>query len=165
MPNLKILSSTVVAVLVLVVVASILSNNSPTMAQTTSTAPPRHFYVTKTFHDGSHVFGSCVSGYHVASLWEIHEPSNLSYNTTLGITTADSGQGAPVDIPGYFRTGFAPDPGLNCNAWTTNSSAASGFAVTLPQVSGSSGFITQTAPWVEISESCDSRLPVWCVQN
>src|SRR5713226_4755655 len=135
LPNIKVLFRTAIAVLVLVLIASILSHNNPTMAQTTSTAPPRHFYLTKTTHDGSHVFGSCGTGYHVASLWEIHEPSNLPYNPALGATLGDSGFGPPVDIAGYFRSGFAPDPGLNCNAWTTNSSTASGFAVGLPQVS------------------------------
>jgi hypothetical protein len=27
---------------------------------------------------------TCAVGYHMASLWEIHEPSNLRYDTALG---------------------------------------------------------------------------------
>ena len=33
----------------------------------------------------------------MASMWEIHDPSDLRYDTDLGLTLADSGSGPPSD--------------------------------------------------------------------
>jgi hypothetical protein len=46
----------------------------------------------------------------MASMWEISDPSNLRYDTQLGVTTADSGFGPPagtsfVAFFGWVRTG------------------------------------------------------------
>jgi len=97
---------------------------------------PRKFYLTKTLdHDGAEALSACAEGYHMASMWEIHEPSNLRYDTTLGLTTADSGFGAPIDS-GWIRTGFSANgsttPGRsNCNGWTTSATTSYGTRVSL----------------------------------
>ncbi len=58
---------------------------------------PRKFYLTKTLHTGAQALSACATGYHMASLWEIHDPTNLRYNTELGFTSgSDSGFGPPV---------------------------------------------------------------------
>jgi len=46
----------------------------------------KSYYVTKTSHDGSEALTACAEGYHMASLWEIFDTSNLRYNTQLGAT-------------------------------------------------------------------------------
>ena len=43
----------------------------------------KSFYLTKTSHNGSQVLTACAEGYHMASLWEIFDTSNLRYDTAL----------------------------------------------------------------------------------
>ena len=70
--------------------------------------------------------GVCADGYHFASLWEILDPSNLKYNSDLGVTSADNGEGPVNAQVGWVRTGFTNNntttPGrANCDGWTTTS--------------------------------------------
>jgi hypothetical protein len=68
---------------------------------------PRKFYLTQTLDNGSQALSACAAGYHMASLWEIFDPSNLKYDTTLGVTQADSGSGPPskeTTASGWIRT-------------------------------------------------------------
>jgi hypothetical protein len=115
----------------------------------------RHYYQTKTVHDGAGALGACAAGYHMASLWEILDPSNFRYNTELGLTTGDSGQG-PTVWPGWVRTGTMADVGAqpgegNCYGWTEADSGANGtqdFHV-----------------WHALTLPCDLLRPVWCLEN
>jgi hypothetical protein len=68
--------------------AAIQSQLSSLQAQVASLANKgrRKFYVTPTLHDGAHALSACATGYHMASLWEIHDTSNLTYDTDLGVT-------------------------------------------------------------------------------
>jgi hypothetical protein len=91
---------------------------------------PRMFYLTQTAVPGDQALTACAVGYHMASLWEIHEPSNLRYNTRLGVTQDDSGFGPPTGMEGWMRTGSVNNvqnqPGLaNCNSWTSHDLAHS----------------------------------------
>jgi len=67
----------------------------------------RRFYVSpdKAF-DGDDVLTACAAGYHAASLWEIWDPTNLVYDTTLGYPDSDSTDGLPTSIIGWVRTGY-----------------------------------------------------------
>ena len=75
----------------------------------------RQFYLTPDEFDGDEVLTACAPGYHMASLWEIVDPTNLKYNIVLGHTTPDSGQGPPPWSEGWVRTGYCegsnPAPG------------------------------------------------------
>ena len=87
--------------------------------------PRRSFYLTQTSHTGSQALTACAEDYHMASLWEILDPSNLRYNTELGHKKADSGSGPPVAY-GFARTGRealggGPIGAINCHAWTSDS--------------------------------------------
>jgi hypothetical protein len=78
-------------------------------------APPhrtlRTFYVTQTTHRGNQTLTACSSGYHMASLWEIFDMSNLRYDTQLGMTAEDSGFGPPTQTLGWIRTGVGSGDG------------------------------------------------------
>ena len=68
---------------------------------------------------------ACAQGYHMSSLREIFDTSNLRYDTDLGQTLADSGFGPP-NFFGWIRTGALATgdniPGRgNCNAWSSAS--------------------------------------------
>ncbi len=128
---------------------------------------PRKFYLTKTTHNGAQTLSACAPGYHMASLWEIHDTSNLRYNTDLGVTTGDSGFGPPTVI-GWIRTGSqasdAPNTGdTNCNAWTSADFHAFGT-----QARPTGNWIDagiNISPWRAVGDLCGTTANVWCVQD
>jgi hypothetical protein len=134
----------------------------------------RQYYLSQTQVVGSAALQACATGYHMASLWEIHEPSNLKYNTKLGVTTTDSGFGPPTYDNGMYlgwvRTGYRsynPDtPGEgNCDAWT--STDGWGTTVFLPSSWSGNAPSFDISPWWNPNSgtSCSSQQSVWCVQN
>ena len=99
----------------------------------------RKYYLTQTEVDGDETLTACASGYHMASLWEILDPSNLEYNTDLGFTRDDSGAGPPSEGWGWIRTGYnsysTGDSHIgrnNCANWTTDDEAIRGTYLSLP---------------------------------
>ena len=95
----------------------------------------------------------------MASLSEIHEPSNLRYDTSLGFTNADSGQGLPIFLSsefGWYRTGSESSVLVNCAAWTRSHEA---FGHALLRV----GLPSDT--WAHLRLECSIPQRVWCVQD
>jgi hypothetical protein len=174
METLKKVLGTAVVLVFVFAVASLFTHNESHAAKKApsapSAAPARGYYLTSTlFVDGGHALSACVSGYHMASLYEIHEPSNLRYDqdpagdgTNLGYTELDSGQGPPATRQGWIRGGI-PSPDWNCAAWTTNSSASLGAVVDLAGFWDSPG--VAVSPWEYTRMTCDQTLRVWCVQD
>ena len=134
-----------------------------------SPARPRRYYLTTTLHKGNEALTACATGYHMASLWEIHEPTTLRYETALGFTRGDSGAGPPALAFGWIRTGWVANesdvPGSsNCNSWTSDSGSGEGTAVGLPRA----WRLTDSpliSPWISIGELCLEPIRVWCVQD
>ena len=130
----------------------------------------RTFYVTRTRHDGSAAATACAAGYHMASIWEILDPSSLRYETALGVTYADSGEGAPTNVNAWVRTGRGPsnlqiEGAANCRAWTSNSSGDYGTAVRLPGIWTPVETIRPIHPWSAVAGQCDLEAAVWCAQD
>jgi hypothetical protein len=127
----------------------------------------RQYYITTSHHNGADADAACASGYHMASLWEILDTANLEYNTALGGTEADSGQGPPTCSHGWVRTGYYSDnsntPGVgNCNGWTSSDGSDYGTVARLPCD------WTQTQDvhvWQAWTETCDWPSTVWCVAD
>jgi hypothetical protein len=149
------------------------AQNASLAAQLASNGP-RKFYLTKTLHTGDQALSACDMGYHMASLWEIHEPSNLRYDTGRGLTKPDSGSGPPqggAQAAGWIRTGnFLGTFGIhgdgNCNAWTIPIEGASGSIVSLPgdwTLTGPS--LSAVGPWIAGAGRCSDGFSVWCVQD
>ena len=141
-------------------------------------APPlrtlRKFYVTQTTHAGNEALSGCNAGYHMASMWEILDVSNLQYETSLGLTRPDSGSGPPTLGIGWIRTGM--DPGgnnevgtANCLAYTNADHDRSGTRVFLPRVwtISPNPILPEVivSPWVADVSPCDQGAHVWCVQD
>ena len=130
---------------------------------------PRKFYLTQTTHNGANALSACASGYHMASMSEIVDPSNLRYDTDLGRTNDDSGFGPPNMHLGWIRTGnppnslFFPVGSVNCNAWTSAFVGDGGTAVSLLLEWNGAG--TPTSPWHAVSINCSNTPNVWCVQD
>jgi hypothetical protein len=125
----------------------------------------REYYLTKGTYGGANASTACADGYHMASLWEIMDPSNLFYNTSLGFTWGDSGHG-PSYYAGWVRTGYdndnsGPTGQSNCNGWSTTTGG--GTTANLPS--------TWDAGWQEmhvwnvVGLACNNVARVWCVED
>ena len=128
----------------------------------------RGFYLTTPTRTGGQALTACAPGFHMASLWEILDPSNLRYDTTLGFTIDDAGSGPPTAFHGWIRTGtkasgFRPAPRANCHAWESSSAVDYGTIVRL-SVAWSFDAVT-ASPWSPGHESCSVAQRVWCVQD
>jgi hypothetical protein len=160
-----------VALLAAAVVAHVAWGESPAAAA----GPPaagaassdvRQYYLTKGTYSGAGANLRCAAGYHMASLWEILDPSNLQYNTTLGQTRDDSGEG-PTTFRGWVRTGYTSSientaGRANCEAWT-NGVSGYGTTAALPN--------TWNAGWQDLhvwnvqTYACNDVNRVWCVED
>ncbi len=94
--------------------ASVIAPNmrsSQQMIQATTFVPPagRNFYVTYTTYTPTTAQSACLPGYHMASLWEILDVSELTYDFDYqsfpSKTVPDSGFGPPSNWYGWVRTG------------------------------------------------------------
>lgn len=129
-----------------------------------------HYYLTDDTWDGKQALGACAEGYHMASLWEILDVSNLTYDTALGYhhTPGDEGEGPPTNVEGWVRTGNAASigpsqPGMdNCAAWTWHEAGTMGTVVSLPNNWAIPG--TTVGLWVAATQDCSSFQHVWCVK-
>lgn len=128
----------------------------------------RHFYLTNFSVRGNQALTACAVGYHTASLWEIYDVSNLTYDSSHpnAYKKADSGQGPPSLWYGWVRTGYDSStsnvPGTgNCANWTSITAAHSGTIIRLTNNwNVSPGGI---GPWEPDPWTCAGTAPVWCV--
>lgn len=133
------------------------------------TCAPRRYYLTTESYQGGSALSACAAGFHMASLWEIFDTSNLEYDTTLGITADDSGHGPPAGSGGWIRTGYFDSdtlggPGkLNCNSWTESVPGSYGTVVTLGSDWGAAA--TAVSPWDSMIAVCMDGWQVWCVED
>jgi hypothetical protein len=151
--------------------ASMLMGRPTTEAATVKPFPLRQFYLTRGTFDGLNTpQNACAAGYHMASLWEILNVSNLRYDTSLGLAADDSGSGPPLyPAYGWIRTGNnsspIPSAGVaNCYAWTNNSTDNYGSAVGLSS-SWANSPTELIDPWTTIVQPCGLPVHTWCVQD
>jgi hypothetical protein len=138
------------------------------LASAPATAGGKKYFLTVDSFAGNEALLACGKGYHMAALWEIHEPTLLKYDAKRGETRADSGSGPAAELGGWVRTGGAAsaanNPGVaNCSAWTSGLMGDYGTAVELD--GGWDGPAEIASPWNAFTATCDSTLPVWCKQN
>lgn len=127
------------------------------------------FYLTTDTFTGAEMLSACTNGYHVASIWEILDPSALVYDTSLGYTQADSGQGPPSYhwAHGWVRTGYwAADGGsaagiANCQAWTSDSPNYYG---TFIDIRSDWTATREVGVWRAFAGACNIDRRVWCVR-
>lgn len=129
----------------------------------------QQYYLTVEHFNGMDARSACADGYHFASIWEILDPSNLKYNTGLGLMRDDSGSGPPTYLAhGWVRTGydnhFSNTTGkANCDAWSSSSPTKIGTAAKLPGdwMAGDQNLHV----WYTGTAACSVYFPVWCVQD
>lgn len=132
----------------------------------------RRFYLSTTAHNGANALTACAPGFHMASIWEIFDSTQLSYDTFLGITVEDSGMGPPTDRPGWIRTG-KPDNilvstpgGHSCMGYSTTEGLGTTVRFSHAWGTDFSGSSDLKFPWFTGSTaSCNSEPKVWCVED
>jgi hypothetical protein len=143
------------------------ADGQPAQARTAAASGTRQFYLTQSMHDGGTADGACEPGYHLASMWEVLDPSHLTYNTDLGLTDMDSGQGPPSDPAGWIRNGGSTSGATagyaNCQGYTTNAPAEQGTTVWLDTTWD--GSAADLHVWEASTWSCGSTSRVWCVED
>jgi hypothetical protein len=142
----------------------------PAAVAAASGAGSRRFYLSTLTRYGNAALTSCTTGYHMASMWEILDVSNLTYNADLPTskTRDDMGSGPPSGMVGWIRTGYSSSgsstPGTgNCKNWTSALSGDYGTAVRLTAT-----WDTPPDPvnlWSFESFTCDINVSVWCVED
>lgn len=133
----------------------------------------RLYYMSTDFFQGNQTLTACEPGFHMASLWEIFNFSVLTYDTSRGIVSPDSGFGPPSSLFGWIRTGFGSfsttgNPGQdNCNVWTSNSASHNGSVASpvSPWVNESVAGQALVLPWRGLISTCNANWPVWCVED
>jgi hypothetical protein len=129
----------------------------------------KRFYLTQQFFTGDVAAeaGNCADEFHFASLSEIHEPSARRYDTTLGLTLGDSGQGAPMQA-GWIRTGtvaISLDGGdainPNCNGWSNTGIRGTTVQPAIDWTSAGQ----RVGPWETSQPLCSATRPIWCAEN
>jgi len=158
---------TVVALLAYLVLTgerAVASETETAMVQATGM---RQFYLTELEYKGDEALTACAAGYHMASLWEIADPSNLKYATSLGFTREDSGYGPPYKN-GWVRTGYANYGGntagwANCHVWSSHESGDDGTRAYLPGdwTAGDQDM----GVWGVITGGCAGSASVWCIED
>ena len=139
---------------------------SSPMAPDAGSTGLRQYYLTIGNSDGASASSACASGFHMASMWEILDPSNLEYNLTLGTTSADMGYGPP-GLYGWVRTGWGAETmdsagEANCDAWSSNSGSHYGSIMnTEPDWDHATGIPN----WNTTTQACNYSMPVWCVED
>lgn len=127
----------------------------------------RQFYLTHDTHKGAQARNACEPGFHMASMWEVLDPSNLTYNPDLGQTDMDSGEGPPSDVGGWIRTGGSASGGIpgyaNCQGYSTSTPGQSGTTVWLDTTWD--GTAADFHVWEASTWSCGNSSPVWCVED
>ena len=148
------------AIAALVLAAALLNQVTTVDAAPKNTDPRRAYYLTTTSFTGSEALTACATGYHMASYYEIANPSALRYETTLGLVLADQGGGPPSGGLGGFgwvRSGTG-EWGRNCQVWTSNDGEGpiAFFGLIGEALTPGLAVRFQTCAWTT---------PVWCVQN
>jgi hypothetical protein len=138
-------------------------------AQAASTGM-RQFYLTKISYTGDAAKTVCDEGYHMASLWEIADPSNLKYDKSRGHNQTDSGQGPPAgdsidSIAGWVRTGYVADESYNtgkanCDAWSDWQGNGTLAWLHDDWTSGQ-----HVGIWNVTLDFCDDNHRVWCIED
>ena len=128
---------------------------------------PRSFYLTPTAQRGDQAAAFCDAGYHMASIWEILNTTNLKYASNRGASHADAGLGPPSYYAGWVRTGYLDNisltPGMaNCNSWTSQDPLHHGTAVYLTENWSAGGDLYV---WRSYTTQCSNLVSVWCVAD
>jgi hypothetical protein len=139
-------------------------------AEAVAAGPGRRFFVTSTNTSGALADTSCPAGFHMASLWELHDVTALTYDQYVPNAKArsDMGTGPVAGWWAWVRTGNdAFNANLagraNCDVWTSTTAGHYGTLARLAETWTAAG--VAISPWQAQTWSCTGTAPVWCVAD
>lgn len=141
--------------------------------QVTAAGGIRRVYLTGSLFQGDQALTACTEpGFHMASMWELLDPTRLDYakEVPTATSTDDLGDGLPAGTfgAGFVRTGSthastAVIGEANCEAWSSASGAGTLAKLTTQWANTSLASILQ--PWEFSLGSCNGSLAVWCIED
>jgi len=163
-------------------VAGIASADQSQPDKKLGTPNAKQYFLTDAIVVGSDAPKSCGTGFHMASLYEILDPTQLSYAGANLLAyqppaASDLGAGPPSQVHGWVHTGYTAStsststPGqANCNGYTDGSSDNAGTRVRLnstwERIQGGDTVYSVTPWWDTDAQLCsDATTRVWCVAD
>ena len=157
---------------------SAISNAASALQATVNTGVPvqaKMYYLTKNSFDGGDAIKACDSGFHMARISEIQDPSNLQYATrgTAAYDALVDGEGfePPSDHMGWVRSGSFPlvEVPDYCDFSMSSFEQQSGTTMSRRTLwdHPSTELQASAAPswWYTTQESSSQPESVWCVEN
>jgi hypothetical protein len=142
------------------------------------TARAKMYYLTVTSFTGGDAIKACDPRFHMASISEIKDPSNLQYATrstpAYDAPTYDQGLGPPSNHMGWVRSGVYPQSGFAyaCDVYLTGSDLLKDTMMTLYTFwFDARSSIPASQPdhvwwqWHAAYHPCSQPEPVWCVED
>ena len=132
------------------------------------------YYLTKNSFEGCNAITACDSGFHMASISEIQDPSNLQYanRSTAEYLLLVDGQrlGPPSNRMGWVRSGVYPPSGFvyDCEDFLERRGNHSGTTLSLNDWFEARIEQTASTPnmwWQAAHSPCSQPEPVWCVED
>ena len=147
------------------------------VASAVESARTKRYFLTDAYYPPTSVESACGSGYHMANLFEISQPSSMHYAFDDGRAVHNSiiGQGPPTGYRGWIKTGWdSPStvntPGFaNCNNWSSVDAGHYGTAARLPPIYSDPvstvWALVWGTPWATLAQPCNTNHRVWCVED
>jgi hypothetical protein len=140
------------------------------------------YYLTKNSFDGGDAITACDSGFHMASLSEIQDPSNVqyapgrkpAYDSTYEFVPFDQASDQFPDHIGWVRSGVYPPSGFvnDCGDFRDKYDIQLGTTMTRRSLWGEDNGHSlyeesDPAAWWQSTQtaSCSQPEPVWCVED
>lgn len=172
----------------------ILQSMQQRLAALEKAVQPKRYFITADINiTATAAPNACGPGFHMASLFEILDPSNMAYDNTNDLafkqTDHDLGAGPPSTYHGWVHTGYYNSHGLtddgfllplgaNCDGWSSDDTYDAdgnyrwGTAVALMftwkyvVLPGDSERLRRAVPWWDADRRvCSGSRPVWCVSD
>ncbi len=109
--------------------------------------------------DGGNAAAECPAGFHVASVWELINPSSLHYDSIRGYRVSPNiGSGPQTLLEGWAFVG----DGATCLGYDDPGVGAAGSIIVLSDDHASQDL----GPWDVSTAACDSTFArVWCIED
>jgi len=135
-------------------------------------AKAKMYYITVGFFTGGDAITACDSGFHMATLSEIQDPSNLQYAPRVIPVYHPAQVSQFPDHTGWVRTETDLQTGLvyNCDGWRSSSDQQSGKTMTRRSLRGEKGrslYESDPAEWWQATHIASCSIPehVWCFED
>jgi hypothetical protein len=140
-------------------------------------ARAKMYYLTVNGFTGGDAIKACDPRFHMASISEIQDPSNLQYvNRSTSVYDSlvdDQGLGSPSNRMGWVRSGVYPPSGFAypCDVYLSGSDQQSGTTMSLyafwydPTAVADPNTPHTYMGWHAAHHPCSEPEPVWCVED